>query len=38
VTCGNCERSWCERCDPTHGPLCHYCHGRGWSTSPLDPQ
>jgi hypothetical protein len=35
VTCGNCERSWCERCDPTPGPLCHFCHGRGDTDAEL---
>lgn len=34
VTCGSCTRQWCELCDGTHGPLCHYCHGRGYSTAP----
>jgi len=34
-TCGNCERSWCERCDSTPGPLCHFCHGRGHSEAEL---
>ena len=36
VTCGNCGRSWCERCDPAPSALCHYCHGRGLSCAPLD--
>lgn len=36
ATCGNCERSWCDRCDPSPSALCHYCHGRGYSTAPLD--
>jgi len=35
VTCGNCGRSWCERCDPTPSALCHYCHGRGHSFAAL---
>lgn len=34
MTCGGCNRQWCERCDGTQGPLCHYCHGRGYSTAP----
>jgi len=37
TTCARCGRSWCERCDPSPGPLCHYCHGRGWSKAPLGP-
>lgn len=24
VTCGACGRSWCDRCNPTHGPRCAY--------------
>ncbi len=34
--CGYRERThaWCDSCDPAHGPLCHYCHGRGYSTHP----
>ena len=35
VTCGGCERSWCERCDPAPAALCHWCHGRGESLAPL---
>lgn len=31
VTCGNCNRSWCERCDPAPSAPCHWCHGRGKS-------
>lgn len=31
ATCGNCERSWCHRCDPGPAALCHFCHGRGSS-------
>jgi hypothetical protein len=37
VTCGNCERSWCDRCDPAHGPLCPFCHGRGESDHEVFP-
>ena len=37
VTCGMCDRSWCERCDPAPSALCHWCHGRGYSTAPIDP-
>lgn len=33
ATCGNCERSWCDACDPTPSALCHWCHGRGHSTA-----
>ncbi len=36
VTCGNCGRSWDERQDPAPSALCHWCHGRGHSTAPLD--
>lgn len=35
VTCGACNRSWCERCDPAPGALCHWCHGRGSSQAQL---
>jgi hypothetical protein len=35
VTCGGCEAEWCERCDPSPGPLCHTCHGRGYSTAAI---
>lgn len=35
VTCGGCEREWCERCDPGPGALCHWCHGRGYSIAPV---
>lgn len=35
VTCGNCGQSWCEACDPAPSALCHYCHGRGYSTAPI---
>lgn len=35
ASCGGCGRSWCDRCDPTPGPLCHYCNGRGYSLAPL---
>ena len=33
-TCGGCDNSWCEDCDPSPAALCHYCHGRGYSTAP----
>lgn len=31
VTCGACGRSWCDRCNPTHGPRCafEYDHPAG---------
>ena len=35
VTCGNCQRSWDEDKDPAPSALCHWCHGRGYSTAPL---
>jgi hypothetical protein len=35
VTCGNCERSWCEGCDPAPAALCHFCHGRGHSIAEV---
>lgn len=35
VTCGRCNRSWCERCDPCPAALCHWCNGNGKSTAPL---
>lgn len=37
VTCGNCKRSWCERCDPAPSALCHWCHGRGHSEAEIGP-
>jgi hypothetical protein len=36
VTCGDCGREWCERCDPCPSALCHWCHGRGYSLAPLE--
>ena len=35
--CGTCGAQWCDRCDPTHGPLCPTCHGRGYSTAEILP-
>jgi len=35
ATCGNCDRSWCEKCDPTPGPLCHFCHGYGYTRAEI---
>lgn len=26
VTCGACDRSWCDKCNPTHGPRCLFEH------------
>jgi hypothetical protein len=36
TTCMSCFYSWCDHCDGAHGPLCHKCHGRGYSTAPLE--
>jgi hypothetical protein len=33
--CGGCYGMWCDRCDPAHGPLCPWCHGRGYSTAAI---
>ena len=38
VTCGACDATWCERCDPAPSALCHTCHGRGHSTAALEPE
>lgn len=35
ATCGNCNRSWCFKCDPCPSAMCHWCNGRGYSTAPL---
>ena len=35
TTCGNCERSWCDRCDPCPSALCPWCSGRGYSIAPV---
>ncbi len=35
ATCGRCGRSWCFNCDPCPAALCHWCHGRGYSTAPI---
>lgn len=35
--CGICQASWCYECDPGPAALCHYCHGRGYSTHEIDP-
>lgn len=37
TTCGNCGNAWCGRCDPAATSWgCHWCHGRGSSTAPMD--
>ena len=35
VECGTCEARWCAACDPAPAALCHYCHGRGYSTCEI---
>lgn len=35
VVCGNCNRAWCERCDPTPSALCPWCNGAGGSSAPI---
>ncbi|MEO7555489.1 MAG: hypothetical protein ABIV94_02640 [Acidimicrobiales bacterium] len=35
VTCGRCDNTWCERCDPCPGPCCPWCNGIGYSTAPM---
>lgn len=35
TTCGNCGHAWCELCDPAPSALCHWCHGRGYSTAEM---
>lgn len=35
ATCGGCNRSWCDLCDPAPSALCHYCNGTGKSSAPL---
>lgn len=37
VTCGICNRSWDAEKDPAPAALCHWCHGRGYSTAPVNP-
>lgn len=34
-TCGECGRSWDDSADPAPSALCHWCHGRGYSTAPI---
>jgi hypothetical protein len=36
-TCGICAAQWCGQCDPGPSALCHYCHGRGYSTAEVSP-
>ncbi len=36
VSCAGCGLEWCERCDPAPSALCPRCHGRGYSTAPLN--
>ena len=36
ATCGICNRSWCDYCDPAPSALCPYCHGVGYSTAPIE--
>ena len=36
VSCPGCGLEWCERCDPAPSALCPTCHGRGYSTAPLN--
>ena len=31
--CGECGTIWCATCDPCPWPLCHVCHGRGYTTA-----
>lgn len=33
--CLTCGLHWCFECDPAPSALCHYCHGRGYSTATL---
>ena len=35
--CLTCFAHWCDECDPTPAALCHYCHGRGYSTAEVCP-
>lgn len=35
VTCGNCKRSWCERCDPAPSAMCHWCNGNGGTEAQI---
>jgi len=37
VTCGNCNHSWCESCDPAPSAMCHWCNGMGESFASLEP-
>lgn len=33
--CLSCGAAWCSTCDPGPAALCHYCHGRGYSTAEI---
>lgn len=35
ATCGICNRTWCEACEPTPSALCPWCHGMGFSKAPV---
>lgn len=35
--CLGCGAAWCHECDPGPAALCHYCHGRGYSTAEWTP-
>ena len=35
--CLTCCAHWCNECDPAPSALCHYCHGRGYSTALIEP-
>lgn len=36
VGCNNCGYQWDEKKDPCPSALCHRCHGRGYSTHPIE--
>lgn len=37
ATCGSCGRSWDDAADPVSvSACCHWCHGRGYSTHPIN--
>ena len=37
AVCLTCCAHWCDECDPAPSALCHYCHGRGYSTALIEP-
>lgn len=37
TVCLTCGAHWCGECDPAPSALCHYCHGRGYSTAEITP-